>query len=115
MERIHKRALRFMLNDFCSDYQTLIAKTGTTTSDMKRIQAICTEIYKSFRNLNPPYMKDLFVPRQNDYVLRGSQNLSVPRVHTTTYELRFDMKEQGSGINYQKFLKLQILYLILGP
>ena len=33
-------------------------------------------------------MKDLFVPRQNDYVLRGSQNLSVPRVHTTTYGLR---------------------------
>ena len=31
MERIHKRALRFMPNDFCSDYQTLIAKAGTTT------------------------------------------------------------------------------------
>ena len=55
---------------------------------MKQIQAICTEIYKSFKNLNPAYMKDLFVPRQNDYILWGSQNLSVPRVHTTTYELR---------------------------
>ena len=30
MERIRKRELRFMLNDFCSDYQTLIAKEGTT-------------------------------------------------------------------------------------
>ena len=27
MERIHKRALRFTLNDFCSDYQKLIAKS----------------------------------------------------------------------------------------
>ena len=76
-----------MLNDFCSDYQTLISKAGTTTLEMKRIQAICTEVYKSFENLNPPYMKDLFVPRQNDYILRGSQNLSVPR-NTTTYGLR---------------------------
>ena len=42
IEKIHKRALRFMLNDFCSDYQTLIAKAGTTTLEMKRIQAICT-------------------------------------------------------------------------
>ena len=33
-------------------------------------------------------MKDLFVPRQNDYILMRSQNLSVPRVHTTTYGLR---------------------------
>ena len=87
MERIHKRALRFMLNDFCSDYQRLITKAGTTTSEMKQIQAIFTEVYKSLKNLNPPYMKDLFVPRQNDDVLMGSQNLFVPRVHTTTYGL----------------------------
>ena len=77
-----------MLNDFCSDYQILIAKAGITTLEMKRIQAICTEVYKSLKNLNPPYMKDLFVPRQNDYILRGSQVASVPRVHTTTYRLR---------------------------
>ena len=88
MERIHKRALRFMLNDFCSDYQTLIAKARTTTLEMKRIQAICTEVYKSLNNLNQPYIKDAFVPRQNDYMLRGSQNLSVLRVRTTTYVRR---------------------------
>ena len=29
-----------MLNDFCSDYQTLIAKAGTTTLEMKRLQAL---------------------------------------------------------------------------
>ena len=55
-----------MLNDFSFDYQTLIAKAGTTTLEMKRIHTICTEVYKSFKNLNPPYMNDLFVPRQND-------------------------------------------------
>ena len=77
-----------MLNDFCSDCQTLIAKPGTTTLEMKQIQAICTEVCKSFKNLNPPYMKDLLVPEQNDYILKGSQNLSLPRVHTTTYGLQ---------------------------
>ena len=87
VHRILKRALRFMLNDFCFDYQTLIAKVGTTILEMRQIQAICTEIYKTFKNLNPPYMKDLLVPRQNDYSLIGSQNLSAPRIHTTTYWL----------------------------
>ena len=85
MERIHKRALRFMLNDFYSDYQTLIAKAGTPTLEMKRIQVICTKVYISLKKLNLPYMKDLFVPRQNNYILRGSQNLSV---HTTMYGLQ---------------------------
>ena len=33
-------------------------------------------------------MKDLFVPIQNNYILRGSQNLSAPGVHTAAYGLR---------------------------
>ena len=100
----------------CSDYQTLIAKAGTISLEMKRIQAICTEVYKSFEDLNPPYMKDLFVPRQNDYILRGSQiSLFLEYIQPRTdYEV-FVTKEQDSGIEYQKILKMQIQYMISGP
>ena len=116
MERIHKRALRFMLNDFYSDYQTLIAKEGTPTLEMKQIQAICTKVYKSLKKLNPPYMKDLFVPRQNDYILRGSQNLSVPRVHTTMYGLQSIGYEGASLWNrLLESLKTAGLYMISDP
>ena len=34
IERIHKRALKFMLNDFTSDYETLIAKANTSTLEV---------------------------------------------------------------------------------
>ena len=88
MDRIHKSVESYAERLLLSDYQALIAKVGTTTLEMKRIQAICIEVCKTFKNLNPPHMRDLFMPRQNDYSLRGSQNLFVPRVHTATYGLR---------------------------
>ena len=36
MKRIHKRALKFVLNDFTSDYETLMAKASTSTLEVKR-------------------------------------------------------------------------------
>ena len=97
IERIHKRALKFMLNDFTSDYETLIAKANTSTLEVKRLRSICTEIYKTANDLNAPYMKELFVPRNLTYALRGSQNLSVPRVNQTTYGLK-SIRYQGPKI-----------------
>ena len=97
IERIHKRALKFMLNDFTSDYETLIAKANTSTLEVKRLRSICTEIYKTANDLNAPYMKELFIPRNSTYALRGSQNLSVPRVNQTTYGLK-SIRYQGPKI-----------------
>ena len=97
IERIHKRALKFMLNDFTSDYETLIAKANTSTLEVKRLRSICTEIYKIANDLNAPYMKELFIPRNSTYALRGSQNLSVPRVNQTTYGLK-SIRYQGPKI-----------------
>ena len=97
MERTHKRALKFMLNDFTSDYETLMAKVNTSTLDVKRLRCICPEIYKAANDLNAPYMKELFIPRNSTYALRGSQNLSVLRVNQTTYGLK-SIRYQGPKI-----------------
>ena len=47
IERIRKRALKFMLNDFTSDYETLMAKANTSKLKVRRLRSICTEIYKT--------------------------------------------------------------------
>ena len=86
-----------MLNDFTSDYETLIAKANTSTLEVKRLRSICTETYKTASDLNAPYMKELFIPRNSTFALRGSQNLSVPRVNQTTYGLK-SIRYQGPKI-----------------
>ena len=94
IERIHKRALKFMLNDFTSDYKTLMAKANTSTLEVKRLRSMCIEVYKTANDLNAQYMKELFIPRNSTYAFRGSQNLSVPRVNQTTYGLK-SIRYQG--------------------
>ena len=97
MERIHTRALKFMLNNFTSDYETLMAKANISTLEFKRLISICTEIYKTANYLNAPYMKKLFIPRNSTYELRESHNLSVSRVNQTTYGLK-SIRYQGPKI-----------------
>ena len=97
MERIHKRALKFMLNDFTSDYETLMAKANISTLQVKRLRSICTEIYKTAHDLNASYMKELFTPRNSTCALRGSQNLPASRVNQTTYGLK-SIRYQGPKI-----------------
>ena len=67
------------------------------TLEVKRLRSICTEIYKTTNDLNAPYMKELFIPRNSTYALRGSQNLSVPSVNQTTYGLK-SIRYQGPKI-----------------
>ena len=77
-----------MLNDFTSDYETLMAKANTFILEVKRLRSIYTEIYKTANDLNALCMRELFIPRNSTYALKGPQNLSVPRVNQTTHGLK---------------------------
>ena len=86
-----------MLNDFTFDYETLMATANTSTLEVKRLRSICIEIYKTANDLNVPYMKELFIPRNSTYALGGSYILSVPRINQATYELK-SVRYQGPKI-----------------
>ncbi len=44
MEKVHERALRYLLNDYRSSYQTLLSKSGFDTLHLKRMKAqACTQ------------------------------------------------------------------------
>ena len=81
IEIIYKRALKFMMNDFTSDYEI----SG---------QSIYTEIYKTADVLSASYLKELSIPRNSAYTSRGSQNPSMPRVNKTSYGLK-SIRYQG--------------------
>ena len=89
IERIQKRALRFLLNDNESPYELLLSKSGKTLMNIHRhrLKILCTEIYKTLQNLNPVYMKDIFQFRSNDRLARSQNiyNLKVPAVNSTRF------------------------------
>ena len=55
-ENIQKRALRFLLNDYESNYGQLLEKSNKSTIEIRKLQTLATEIFKTI-NLNAPYMK----------------------------------------------------------
>ena len=52
MERIQKRALRTVLDDY-EYYETLLQKANMSTLQIVRIKTLATKIFKTFHSLNP--------------------------------------------------------------
>ena len=72
IERIQVRALRILYDDFVSEAKVLLDKSNSTTFLIKQHKNLAIEIFKTLKNLNPDYMKDIFVKNENPYQLRDN-------------------------------------------
>ena len=61
IEKLHKRALRIIDSDFTATYEKFIAIDESITIHKRNLQFLMTEIYKTLHDLNPPFMKEIFV------------------------------------------------------
>ena len=83
IEKIQKRALQFFHEDYESDYDTLLKRSDKCTMEVKRLRTMALEIFKSFHNLNPSFMKDLFQKRNNTY--KRKNDLIIPPRNSATF------------------------------
>ena len=56
--------------------------------EVKQMQFLCTEIYKTLKGLNPNYMNKIFVKSCSRYSSRRPHDLMVPRVNQTKFGLK---------------------------
>ena len=61
INRIHKRALRIVYNDYDSSFVELLARDNAFTIHHRNIQTLGIGIYKVINNLSPKFMKEIFV------------------------------------------------------
>ena len=59
-ELIQKRALRFLYNDYDSDYEHLLKLANKPTMEVRKLRTLAIEIFKTLNDLNPPFMKEIF-------------------------------------------------------
>ena len=87
IESLHKRALRFLLNDYVSSYEQLLEKSGKCNMNIRRLRCLCIEIYKTLNDLNPSFMKEIFEKRDENRVTRDRYklNLNIPRRNQVTF------------------------------
>ena len=65
IENIQKRALRFLRNDYSSDYEILSKKTNKCTIEVKRLRLLTLEMFKVFNENCPTFIKDYFEKNDN--------------------------------------------------
>ena len=82
MEKILKLCLRIVLDDYDSNYDVLLRKSGKVTMEIKRLRVLPIEIFKTVNNLNPNYMNDIFIPklhptvRPNDILVKHHNSIT---------------------------------------
>jgi len=59
-EKIQKKALSFLYNDYESDYETLLQKENKPSIELRKLRFLAIEIFKTLNDLNPDYMKEIF-------------------------------------------------------
>ena len=64
IEKTQKLCLGLVLDDYESDYENVIERNGTSTMEIKTLQTLATEIFKT-NYINPLYRKKNFTPQTN--------------------------------------------------
>jgi len=84
LDRLHKRALRYLYSDESSQTSSPCDSIGYSLED-RRIQNLLIIVCKSINNYPPEYLRDLFRLRDNIKNLRGVNKLQVPKPNMTRY------------------------------
>ena len=66
IEKIQERALRIVYKFFSSDYESTLNKSGKSTMEGKRLRPVAMEVFKTPNNINPEYMKEIFIRQPLD-------------------------------------------------
>ena len=72
LEKLQERAIRFVYNDNCSTYDSLLIKANLLPLSIFRLRFLALEVYKSVNNSNPKYLNDMFTRRDCHYNLRNN-------------------------------------------
>ena len=65
IEKVQERTLRFVYADYSSTYSELLCKAESGTLELRRIQTICTEIYKTLNHMGPVDINNIIIPNQS--------------------------------------------------
>ena len=107
INRVHQRALRVILGDDLSDFESLLQKNNRDIrSHHKHIQSLMIEISKIKNELAPAIMDSIFERRNEPYNLRNFQEVLAEKKELCIMVLRYLVVGlHNYGLFYQKTLR----------
>ena len=92
LEQLHKRAVRFTVNDSSTSYEEICKKQDFLPIYLHCIKGVAVQMYKVKKCLAPSYINDLFQVRDSTYNMRNSDAFVIPKYNLVKYgkkSLRF--------------------------
>ena len=77
IENLQKRAPRILYKSHNTSYEDLLLKSGFWSLNVKRLSALCVEIFKTLNYLSSSFMKEIFPFRQTDRLVRENSKLNL--------------------------------------
>ena len=85
MNKLHKRALRTIHNNFQLNLNELLLLDKSCSIHTKHLRTLMTEIYKSLNKENSKLMWDIFLLKNVPYNLRNKSLVNLPQANSSTY------------------------------
>jgi hypothetical protein len=85
LEKINKRALRFVINDNDADYDEICRDEKLLNIYKRCIKTVAVLMYKVKNQSAPVFIQDLFTRREPMYAIRDDDLFNIPRFKTVTY------------------------------
>ena len=85
LEKIDKRALMFVTNDYISNYELLCTKEKQLSIYKKCIKSVAIQMFKVRKDQSPSFIQELFQTRINSYDMRDNDQYSLPFYNSVTY------------------------------
>ena len=85
MEKLQRRAIRIVFNDYSSSYKELLTRAKIPSLYVSRLKAIAIETYKCIHKINPEFLHDIFQVNDTGYMLRDQHRVILPKVSTTSF------------------------------
>ena len=85
IDKIIEKSLRIIDNENGLSYKDLLEKYGKSLVKYRTQKIIATEIFKTFNNMNPAYMKSIFQKQENVRVTRQTLNLKSQKYNSKKY------------------------------
>ena len=70
INKLHERSLRLCHNDYTSSFDELLSKKDLVNIDIRYIQLLMIEIFKSLKGISPPIMNEILRLRTILYTIQ---------------------------------------------
>ena len=85
INRLHEKALRIALQNKTFDFNTLLLESNAVSTQKRNLQLLMIKVYKTTQNLNPSFMKGIFVQKDMTYSLRNNLLMRIPKTQTSRH------------------------------